>query len=103
METHHVSVLEGGVWSVERTNSEPCNRVMVTHLFENNLLEEPPVISCEGEPAPDRVLPAILLDEFKPPGRPKGDLSDDPGDGSMGDVLAAVGEVERVWEADCGE
>ena len=66
---------------------------MSVYLFENNLLALPPS-SCDGEPAPDRVLPAILPAEFKPPESPKGDLNALPLEGSVGDVLA-VEDPER--------
>jgi hypothetical protein len=57
------------------------------YLFENNLLA-PLFSSCDGEPAPDRVLLAILPAELKPPGIPKGDRSALPLEGSVGEVLA---------------
>jgi hypothetical protein len=63
------------------------------YLLENNLLALPPN-SCDGEPAPDRVLLAILPAEFKPPDRPKGDRKALPLDGSVGELLA-VEEPER--------
>lgn len=50
--------------------------------------------SCDGEPAPDRVFPAILPAEFSPPANPKGDLNALPVEPSVGDVLA-VDEPER--------
>lgn len=51
--------------------------------------------SCDGEPAPDRVFPAILPAEFNPPAAsPKGDLGAPPLVGSVGEVLA-VDEPER--------
>lgn len=59
-------------------------------------------MSCDGEPAPDRVLPAILPAGFRLPERPKGDRRAEPlADESTGEELAD-GEVERVWLADCG-
>lgn len=49
--------------------------------------------SCDGEPAPDRVLLAILPAEFN--GRPNGDLKGAPPiEASVGDVLE-VEEPER--------
>lgn len=53
----------------------------MTYLLENNLLAP---ISCDGEPAPDRVVPAIFP-AVKPPGIPKGDRK---APGSVGDVFA---------------
>lgn len=53
-----------------------------------------PPSSCDGEPAPDRVLLAILPAEFKLPGNPKGDLKAFPLEGSVGEVLA-VEDPER--------
>lgn len=70
-----------------------------TNLLEKSLLEPP--ISCDGEPAPDRVLPAILA-AFRPPDIPKGDLRLALAGGSTGEVLAA-GDVERACEADGAE
>ena len=46
--------------------------------------------SCDGEPAPDRVFPAILPADANP----KGDLTALPLEGSVGEVLA-VDEPER--------
>jgi hypothetical protein len=68
-----------GAWVEKRT----------AYRLENNLLE--PLRSCDGEPAPDRVLPAILP-EFKAPR--KGDLSEPALEGSVGDVFA-VEDPER--------
>jgi hypothetical protein len=66
-----------------------------THLFEYSLLE--PGISCDGEPVPDRVVPAILLaGGFSVPDMPKGDLMGAPV-ASLGDCEEMVGEVERAW------
>jgi hypothetical protein len=67
------------------------------YLLENNLLEA--AISCDGEPAPDRVFPAILP-EFRPPDMPNGDRRAEPAEASFGEVLA-VGEVDRACVADC--
>jgi len=51
--------------------------------------------SCDGDPAPDRVFPAILPAAFNPPANPKGDLNPLPlAGGSVGEVLA-VDEPER--------
>jgi hypothetical protein len=63
-----------------------------SYLLENNLLALPS--SCDGDPAPDRALLAILPAEFKPPDRPKGDLNALPLEGSVGDVFA-VEDPER--------
>lgn len=49
--------------------------------------------SCDGEPAPDRVFPAILPAGFIPPAA-KGDLAALPAEASVGEVLA-VDEPER--------
>jgi hypothetical protein len=60
------------------------------YRLENSLLEPPR--SCDGEPAPDRVLPAILPVAFKAPR--KGDLSEPALEGSVGEVFA-VEDPER--------
>lgn len=52
------------------------------YLFENKVLAPPR--SCDGEPAPERVLPAILPAGIKPPEFPKGDLKF----GSVGELFA---------------
>lgn len=62
------------------------------YLLENNLLAPPS--SCDGEPAPDRVLPAILPAEVGPADTPNGDRKALPPDGSVGDVFA-VDDPER--------
>lgn len=68
---------------------------MVAYLFENSLLALPS--SCDGEPAPEREVPAILPTEVRPGGLPKGDLAEEEELGSsMGDVLP-VDEPERGW------
>lgn len=67
----------------------------VTNLLEKSLPE--PGISCDGEPAPDRVLPAIFPAGFIAPGRPYEDLRVDPGPESIGEVL--LGELDLA-EAD---
>lgn len=64
------------------------------YLLENNLLAPPS--SCDGEPAPDRVFPAIFP-EFRAPR--KGDLKALPFEPSVGDVLA-VEDPERGIPAD---
>ena len=69
-------------------------------LLENNRPE--PAISCDGDPVPDRVTPAILPPGFSPPDMPNGDRMVCPVDVSFGDGLAD-GDVDRVWVADCGE
>lgn len=61
-------------------------------LLENSLLALPN--SCDGDPAPDRALLAILPAEFKPPDKPKGDLNALPLEGSVGEVFA-VEDPER--------
>jgi hypothetical protein len=66
--------------------------IVKAYLLENTLLELPK--SCEGEPAPDRVLPVIFPAEFKPPGTPKGDRK--------ALVLASVGELVAVEAPDRG-
>ena len=66
------------MWSVINN----CN----IYLLEKTLLEPP--ISCEGEPAPDRVLPVILPAEFSPPGTPKGDRNALVLEDSVGELLA---------------
>ncbi len=50
-------------------------------------------ISWDGEPAPDRGAPDILVVGARPGDRPKGDLMVPLGDGSFGEVLE--GELER--------
>jgi hypothetical protein len=69
------------------------------YLLENNLLELPlPICSCDGEPAPDRVFPAILPTEFIPAAdSPKGDLR-----GFPLPLVASVGEVFAVEEPERG-
>lgn len=58
------------------------------YLLENSLLE--PGVSCDGEPAPDRVVPDILADGLMTPDM-NGDLMlDSPGE----ELAAVVGEVE---------
>ena len=70
---------------------------MVANLLEKSLLE--PAISCDGEPAPDRVALAILP-ELRPGESPNGERNVEAGDGSFGEPLAVVGDVERAWLAD---
>ncbi len=63
--------------------------VNATYLLENSLLE--PGVSCDGEPAPDRVVPAILADGLMTPDIANADLTlEDSEEGT----LTAVGEVE---------
>lgn len=71
----------------------------VANLFENSLLDA--AISCDGEPAPDRVLPDMMPVGLIPPGSPNGDLPDDAR-GSIGELLAE-GEFERFGLAECEE
>jgi hypothetical protein len=52
------------------------------------------VRSCDGEPAPDRVVPDIFPDAVIPPGNPKGDLRDELVVGSVGELFAD-GEPDR--------
>jgi hypothetical protein len=67
--------------------------IVEQYLFENSLLALPS--SCDGEPAPERVLPAILPTEVRPGGFPKGDLTEEEEFGSsMGEVLP-VDDPER--------
>lgn len=71
-----------------------------------SLLEPPvpePVRSCEGEPAPDRGVPDIMLEEERPPTRPKGGLEEEPDPGGSIGELFADGEVERGWLGGCEE
>jgi hypothetical protein len=68
----------------------------VRYLLEKSRLDPP--ISCDGEPAPDRVAPDILVDGVKPGDRPKGDRTEPLGDGSLGDVLG--GEFVLLGAAD---
>jgi hypothetical protein len=63
--------------------------------LENNLLAPLPSCSCDGEPAPDRVFPAILPAEFKPPESPNGDLKGFPLDASVVGEVFAVEDPER--------
>lgn len=67
---------------------------MAAYLFENSLLALPS--SCDGEPAPEREVPAILPTEVRPGGLPKGDLAEEELGSSMGEVLP-VDEPERGW------
>lgn len=62
-------------------------------LLENSLLE--PGASCDGEPAPDRVVPAILEDGLMTPDIANGDLP--LGASSEERLVAVCGEVERAW------
>jgi hypothetical protein len=55
---------------------------IITYLFENNLLAP---ISCDGEPAPERVL-LVIFPAVKP--APNGDLK---APGSVGEVFAVDG------------
>lgn len=66
----------------------------VAYLLEKSLLEL--LRSCDGEPAPDRGLPPMMLEEERPPVRPNGGLDGPAEDGSMGELLAD-GEVDRGW------
>ena len=68
----------------------------MTYLLEKSLLE--PAASCEGEPAPERVVPAILPDGFMTPDIPNGDLTVDELDGST-EFMLVVGDVERPLAA----
>ncbi len=68
----------------------------IFYLLENNLPAVPR--SCDGEPAPDRVFPAILPAEFRAPGCPKGDLKALPLEGSV-----PVGEEFAVEEPERGK
>jgi hypothetical protein len=63
-----------------------------SYLLEKSVRAPPS--SCDGEPAPDRVLLAILPVELRLPGNPKGDLRALPLEGSVGEVLA-VEDPER--------
>jgi len=78
------------------TGNPSCAWISRALFEEKSLLAlVPPSCSCDGEPAPDRVLLAILLAEFNAPGRPNGDLKEPPVVGSVGEVLA-VEEPDRV-------
>lgn len=55
-----------------------------------------PPSSSDGDPAPERVLPDILPVEAKLPGIPKGDLTEEDAEASVGDVVA-VDDPERGW------
>ena len=71
------------------------------YRLEKSRLEPPR--SCDGEPAPDRGLPPIMLEEESPPTRPNGGLLLEAAvDGSMGELLAD-GEPERGWLGVCAE
>lgn len=70
------------------------------YLLEKSLPD--PARSCEGEPAPERGLPAIKLDDESPPTKPKGGLEFDAAVRSMGELLPE-GEVERGWLGGCEE
>ena len=73
-----------------------------SYLLENNLLAPLPSCSCDGEPAPDRVFPAILPVEFRPPGSPNGDLNGFPLEASMGDVFAVEDPERGGFIIGCG-
>ncbi len=68
--------------------------------MEKSLLD--PARSCEGEPAPDRGLPPIILEDERPPTIPKGGLALAAVEGSMGELLAD-GDPERGWLGGCEE
>ncbi len=76
---------------------------MQSYLFVNSLLAPPR--SCDGDPAPDRVFPAILPAEFKPPESPNGDLKALPLGGSVpvGDVFAVEDPERDETTAGCGK
>lgn len=74
--------------------------MLTTYLFEYNLLAL--FRSCDGEPAPDRTLPAILPDEFSAPGSPNGDLKAPPLAGSIGDVLVVDDPDRGKLPTPCG-
>lgn len=70
---------------------------MVAYRLEYNR----PPSSCEGEPAPRRMLPADAIPLVEA-GFPNGDRTEVPVGASMGDVFA-VEEPESGWEAEnCG-
>ena len=58
--------------------------------MENSLLE--PGASCDGEPAPDREVPAILADGLMTPDIVNGDLTLEESREEI--LVAGVGEVE---------
>lgn len=60
--------------------------------MEKGLLAPPS--SCDGEPAPDRGVPAIFPPDVRPGGKPKGALTEEAPVGSVGELLAE-GEPER--------
>lgn len=76
------------------------------YRLEKSLLEPPlpePPRSWLGEPAPERGVPDIMLDEDSPPTSPKGGLEEEPDPGgSMGELLAE-GDAERGWLGGCEE
>ena len=63
----------------------------ITYRLENSRLAA--AMSWDGEPAPDRGAPDILLEGARPGERPKGDRTAPADWGSLGDVL--VGDPER--------
>lgn len=47
--------------------------------------------SCDGDPAPERVVPAMLPTDCSPGGPPNGDLTLLPFGGSIGEVFPVDG------------
>lgn len=72
------------------SNSTP----FFTYLFEYSR----PPSSCDGEPAPNRVLLAALI-PFTGLGFPNGDRTALPAGASIGEVVA-VDDPDRGWEAE---
>lgn len=63
----------------------------MAYLLDAKSLLELASWSCDGEPAPERVVPAMLPRDCKPGGFPKGDLAELPFGGSIGDVFPVDG------------
>lgn len=82
---------------VLRLELETCEtyRLVVYTLF--------PARSCDGEPAPERVLPAMLPKELRPGGGfGKSGLPLEPLGGSIGEVFP-VEEPERGFRSSDGD
>lgn len=68
--------------------------LLFSYRFENGRLPN----SCDGDPAPNRVLLALPI-PLAGLGFPNGDLTALPTGASIGEVLA-VEEPDRGWEAE---
>lgn len=74
---------------------------LVPHAFTYRFEYNRPPSSCDGEPAPNRTLPAVPI-PFIELGLPKGERTVLPAGASIGEVLA-VDEPESGCEASVGD